>query len=136
MDQLFTPPNALKSWLKGCLGSAKTSEVPSHFGSLRKLSTRRTHGTNKPFTVLKGVGGSEGFHLLHQSYLLNRFQLAHKQSRCGAQMRWMTMTAKTGRKEPKRTENGSKTAHLRVKSACLECFFASKRSLFAGESAS
>jgi len=105
-------------------------------GSLGKLTTRRPQGTYKPFTVIEGVGGFEGFHCLHKSYLLNRIQLANKQPRCRAQMLLMTMTAKTDRKEPKRPKNGSKTAHLRVKSACSEVLFASKESLFADGSAS
>ena len=45
-----------------------------------------------------------------------------------------TMTAKTGRKALKNTENGPKAVNLRVKSACSEWFFASKGSLLRTES--
>ena len=114
--------------------SSPTSEVPSHFGSLGRLSTGRTQGVSKQFAVLKGVGDFEEFHLLHQPYLLNRFQLMYKQSRCRAQMLLTTTTAKTGRKALKNTENGPKTVSLRVKSACSEVFFASKGPLLGTES--
>ena len=43
------------------------------------------------------------------------------------------MTAKTGRKALENTKNGPKAVNLRVKSACSEWFFASKRPLLRSE---
>ena len=126
---LFCPLRVVR--MTGCGGS--TSEVPSNFGSLGRLSTRRTQGVSKQFAALKGVSDFEGFHLLDPTYLLNRFQLMHKQSRCGAQMLLTTVTAKTGRKALENTENGPKAVNLRVKSACSEWFFASKGPLLQRE---
>ena len=95
----------------------------------REALNRAHTGREQAICGFKGVGDFEGFHLLHQPYLLYRFQLAHKKLRCGAQMLLTTRTAKTSRKALKNIENGPKAVNLRVKSASSEWFFASKESL-------
>ena len=99
----------------------------------REALNRAHTGREQAICGFKGVGDFEGFHLLHQPYLLNRIKLMHKQSRFRAQMLLTAMTAKTGRKALENTKNGPKAVNLRVKSACSEVFFASKGPLLRTE---
>ena len=106
----------------------------TEFGNEVMEALNRAHtGREQAICGFKGVGDFEEFHLLDLTYLLNRFQLMYKQSRCGAQMLLTTMTAKRGRKVLENTENGPKAVNLRVKSACSEWFFASKGPLLRSE---